>query len=75
MKKYFRFLMAAFAATAALSCQQERLVDNTKQEETPDSPRTEVVWTLKAGFAPSEEPGAPSPAPASKVSLREPVTA
>ena len=71
MKKYFRFLMAAFAATAALSCQQERLVDNTKQEETPDSPRTEVVWTLKAGFAPSEESGAPSPAPASKVSLND----
>ena len=58
--------MAAFAAFAAISCQQELRPDQPVKGDEPavDAP---VVWTLDAGFA-AEEPGA-QVAPSSKTTL------
>lgn len=71
MKTIFKFLMAAFAATAVFSCQQEQLAPSDKPGEEQEKIEAPVVWTLDARAAGSEDnlPDSPAPVSMSKVAL------
>ena len=65
MKK-INYILAAFAALAALSCAKELRPDTEGKAEKGNEPKPEVVWTLNAGF-PQE--GVDQVAPASRTAL------
>lgn len=65
MKK-INYILAAFAALAALSCAKELRPDTEGKAVKENEPKPEVVWTLNAGF-PQE--GVDQVAPASRTAL------
>ena len=67
MKKLHIYLMAAFAAFAAISCQNEELVQTPESEENPGVQADPAVWTLTAGF--KAEDGGSQIAPTSRTAL------